>query len=101
MVEILKEQGYSENNIHVISTGQRFRDYFELIIEYMKNADNQEKLEKLKQDRKLRYLLDNPEYYEVLLNTISDVKEKGIDLNDSNKLINKKERTKYGFLIQE
>ncbi len=86
MVEILKEQGYSENNIHVISTGQRFRDFFELIIEYMKNVDNQEELERLKQDRRLRYLLDNPEYYEVLLNTISDVREKGIDLNDSNKI---------------
>ena len=83
MVEILKEQGYSENNIHVISTGQIFRDFFELIIEYMKNVDNQEELGKLKQDRMLRYLLDNPEYYEVLLNTI---KGKGIDLNDSNKI---------------
>ena len=86
MVEILKEQGYSENNIHVISTGQIFRDFFELIIEYMKNVDNQEELGKLKQDRMLRYLLDNPEYYEVLLNTISDVKGKVIDLNDSNKI---------------
>ena len=40
MVEILKKQGYSENNIHVISTGHQFREYFEKIIDFIRNVND-------------------------------------------------------------
>lgn len=39
----LIEGGLKEENIHIISTGIKFREYFNKIIDFMKNRNNNEK----------------------------------------------------------
>ena len=50
IIQNLKEEGFKEENIHLISTGHQFRDYFEKIIEFMKSIDDPKKLKELGQD---------------------------------------------------
>ena len=86
MVEILKKQGYSENNIHVISTGHQFREYFEKIIDFIRNVNDNEKIKKLGEDEKLRRILENKEYRNVLQNTISNIQKNNINLDNISKI---------------
>ena len=43
MTEMLIKEGYKEENIHIISTGHQFRDYFEKIIDFIRNINDSEK----------------------------------------------------------
>ena len=86
MVEILKKQGYSENNIHVISTGHQFREYFEKIIDFIRNVNDNEKIKKLGEDEKLKRILENKEYRNVLQNTISNIQKNNINLDNISKI---------------
>ena len=86
MINSLKQEGYSEENIHVISTGHQFRNYFEKIIEFMRNINDEEKLKQLGQDEGLRQILENKEYREVLSKTISDIQKNNINLDDISKI---------------
>ena len=59
LIKKLKEQGYSEENIHAIATGHEFRNYFEAIFEFIKNYGDPEEIEKLSipiDDKKLEKL---------------------------------------------
>ena len=62
MSEILKEQGIKEEDIHVVSVGKMFREYFNNIIDLAKNMKKMDK-EQLKQisiEDKLKDLCSNP-----------------------------------------
>ena len=50
MNDMLIKDGYKEENIHIISTGHQFRDYFEKIIDFIRNINDSEKLKKLGED---------------------------------------------------
>ena len=40
--EKLIERGYKPENIHIVTTGHEFRRYFELVMELIKNIDNED-----------------------------------------------------------
>ena len=43
----LKEQGYQEENIHLKTTGDEFRRFFNSIIDFIKHIDSLEKLKEI------------------------------------------------------
>ena len=82
IIEILKQQGYSDDRIHVISTGHEFRKYFNAIFEFIKNYQNEEAVEKLSQDSYLRVFSEKREYRDVLMATIIELKKSHADINN-------------------
>ena len=82
MTEMLIKEGYKEENIHIISTGHQFRDYFEKIIDFIRNINDSEKLKELGEDKGLKQILENKEYRKVLQNTISNIQKNNINLDD-------------------
>lgn len=82
LIRKLKEQGYSEENIHVISTGYEFRNYFNAIFEFIKNYEEKEKLEELAQNNYLKIFFEKREYREILIETITKLKQGKIDINN-------------------
>ena len=84
LISKLKEQGYSDLNIHVISTGHEFRNYFNAIFEFIKNYDETEKLDELTQNEYLKIFVDKKEYRDVLIETISKLKQDNIDTHNLN-----------------
>lgn len=90
IVKLLKQEllndGYMENNIHIVSTGHKFRDYFEKIIDFIKNRDNDEKLKEILEDEQLKYFFNNSEYREFLAKTILNIEKQNINLDDVSKI---------------
>ena len=84
IISKLKEHGYSEMNIHVISTGHEFRNYFNAIFEFIKNYDQTEKLDELTQNEYLKIFVEKKEYREILIDTISQLKQSNIDIHKLN-----------------
>lgn len=80
--KILLEQGYSEENIHIITTGHEFRNYFNAISEFIKNYNDSEGLERLSQDPYLRMFSEKQEYRDVLIDTILKLRRKNIDTSN-------------------
>jgi len=74
------EQGYQDDKIHVISTGTEFRMYFEKIIDFLNNADNEEYLKKLAEDRQIKGILENKEYRQALVSLMTRLKEQKVDI---------------------
>ena len=86
ITELLIKNGYKEENIHIISTGHQFRDYFEKIIDFIRNINDEKKLRELGQDTGIRQILNNGEYREILKNTISNIQKNNINLDDISKI---------------
>ena len=82
IVEKLKKQGYSDENIHVITTGHEFRDYFNAIFEIIKECNEPEKIEKIQLREDLKTILGNKEYRKILIDTILKLKQSEIDINN-------------------
>ena len=78
--ELIKE-GLKEENIHIISTGTKFREYFNKIIEFMKNRDNDEKLKEMENDPFMKQFLSNRKFRTSLTNTIAKIESRKIDLD--------------------
>lgn len=81
LIEKLKTEGYTNEQIHVQSTGNEFRKYFNSVIELVINFDNFEKLEELKTRPELKDFFNNKEYRELLLETIIKLKKANTDLS--------------------
>lgn len=79
IIEKLKIGGYKEENIHVISTGEEFRNYFNSISEFIRNFENPNKLKELSNNEYLKAISENREYRDILINTIKTLKENNID----------------------
>ena len=80
--KILLEQGYSDENIHIISTGHEFRNYFNAISEFIRNYNDSEGLERLSQDPYLRMFSEKREYRDILIDTILKLKRNNIDTSN-------------------
>lgn len=72
--EKLIERGYKPENIHIVTTGHEFRRYFELVMELIKNIDNEDILKKLKETEELKAIFGNKEYREKFVNELSKIK---------------------------
>lgn len=81
IIEKLKEQGYSEPNIHVITTGHEFRNYFNSIFDFIKNYKESEQIENFTQNNYLRTLLEKKEYRQTLIDTIINLRQSQIDVD--------------------
>jgi len=84
LIEKLKKQGYSEENIHVRETGHEFRAYFDSIFEFIKNYGDLEEIEKLSQNPNLKVFFEKREYRETLADTIIQLKQNQIDFSTLN-----------------
>lgn len=84
LIEKLKQQGYTDEQIHLITTGHIFRAYFNSVIELVLNFDNQEKLEELSTRKELRDFFENRKYRELLLKSITKLRETNMDLSQFN-----------------
>ena len=83
LVTQLIKDGYEEENIHVISTGKEFRNYFKEIINFIIKANNSENLEEFKKNEKIKQILENREYRKALIEKIDLIKLDIADINES------------------
>ena len=91
IIEKLSEQGYSEENIHVITTGHEFRNYFNSIFDFIKDYREPEQIESLSENNYLKSLLEKKEYRQILIDTIINLRQSQIDasvltIEDANNL---------------
>lgn len=82
MIEILKEQGYLEEQVHVITTGHEFRNYFNSIFDFIKKYESLKDEEDSLKNTYLTELLSNKANRELVIKTILKLKEKNIDINN-------------------
>lgn len=86
IVEELKKDGYSEEKIHIITTGQQFREYFEKIIELIRNIDDPQKMDELSKNEELRKVFEFQEFRDILTRTITKIKNSNINLDNVSKI---------------
>ena len=67
----LIERGYTEDNIHIISTGHEFRAYFKEVLKYIANIENDEVLKDIYNNGKIRNIIHNPEYRKSFIELIA------------------------------
>lgn len=81
MIEKLKEQGYTDEQIHLETTGNDFRRYFNSLIDLIVNLDNKEELNQIYKREELSEFFDNEVYRKTLARTIAQLKQRNIDLS--------------------
>lgn len=79
MHELVK-QGYQPENIHMYSTGNEFRKYFNSIIELMRNFNSENKDEIL-QRPEIKELFKKEEYRKTMSKTMATLMQNGADLS--------------------
>ena len=84
IIEKLKQKGYKDENIHLESTGDAFRKYFNSIIEMIQNIDSEEKAKECGESAEIKELINNEEYRKTLAETIAKLKKSKIDLRNFN-----------------
>lgn len=62
MVEKFEEQGYEKSNIHLISVGKKFREYFNKIVKLASNINNEQVLKELAKDEEIKNIFLNSNY---------------------------------------
>ena len=84
IIEKLKQMGYAEENIHLESTGNEFRKYFNIIVELIQSLDNEENVKKLTESEELKKIFSNNEYRKAFTETLAMLKKSGLDLSKFN-----------------
>ena len=79
MKKLLVQNGYKKENIYVISTGNEFRNYFNLLIDFINSIGDDEKMKILAQHSQIQELFNNSEYRNQLEKEILKLKEKKLD----------------------
>ena len=82
LIKKLETQGYEKDNIHVISTGNEFRRYFNILINFIKSLDNKEQLEKISDTEEMKDLMSTLKRRMTLIDTISRLRTAGVDLSN-------------------
>ncbi len=82
LIEKLENQGYESDSIHIISTGNEFRHYFNTLIDFIRSLDNPEELQKISEKPEMKDLMSNMERRLFLINTISKLRINGVDLSN-------------------
>lgn len=82
LIEILERSGYSKEQIHLESTGNDFRRYFNSIIDLIANLNNKEKLKEISNRPELKSFFNNEEYRQILSKTIANLIKENIDLSN-------------------
>ena len=79
MLEKLKNKGFSDKNIHLVSTGKMFREYFNKIMKLIENIDNEETLKGFSEDQDMKKVLMNPTYRKKIQEVFILLKKSGYD----------------------
>lgn len=79
MIEKLKERGFSDENIHLVSTGTMFRKCFNKVMSLISNIDNEEKMIEYSKDKDIRRILKNPIYRKKIRDLCISLKQSEID----------------------
>lgn len=82
LIEKLKEQGYTQEQIHLESTGDAFRRYFNSIIDLILNLNNEENLKNIVEREELREFFDNEKYRQILSKSIANLIKEQVNLSD-------------------
>lgn len=82
IISKLEKQGYEKENIHLISTGEEFRKFFNSIVDFIKKLNQPEELKKIGKSPQLQQILKNKEYRKVLKETIIKMQNSNIDLTN-------------------
>ena len=72
----LIERGYKEENIHIISAGHDFRDYFNEVLSFIESYNNDKKLKELYNKGVIKEIFENPKYKSDLINIMAKLKSK-------------------------
>ena len=79
--EKLKKRGYKEEDIHVISTGNEFRNYFNKIIDLMQNFWNITELQRITETEDMKKILLTPKYRQDFINSLLSMHKNKIDFS--------------------
>lgn len=82
LIKKLKSQGYTEKQIHLESTGNDFRRYFNSIIDLILNLNNKENLKNIIEREEVKEFFDNEKHREILSKSISNLIKEEVDLSD-------------------
>lgn len=82
LIELLKEEGYLEKNIHLISTGNKFREYFNSIIQFIRDFMGNKKELNIENKEELQTFFNNAEYRKTLSKTIINLIKTNATLNE-------------------
>lgn len=77
----LTKQGYVA---HIISTGHEFREYFNAIFDFIKSCKDLEQIVDFKENKYVNNFLEKKEYRDALIETIIEVKNRGIHVDELN-----------------
>lgn len=80
LIHELVEQGYKPENIHIKSTGEKFRKYFNSIVDLIKNFNGDNKDEILKRPE-IKELFEKEEYRKIISKTMATLMQNGTDLS--------------------
>lgn len=72
----LIERGYKEENIHIISAGHDFRDYFNEVLSFIESYNNDKKLKELYNKGVIKEIFENSQYKSDLINIMAKLKFK-------------------------
>lgn len=82
LIKKLKELGYSEENIHLESTGNEFRRYFNSIIDLILNLNkSEEELKTIRERDELKQFFNNENFRKALSKTIANLIKEDADLS--------------------
>ena len=81
LISILRKEGYSEENIHVVSTGDEFRMYFKMAMDFIESLklNNKEEYTHLAKTPELIEIMSNDEYNEAFRKTAYQLLKNDID----------------------
>lgn len=81
LIKKLEEAGYSRNQIHLESTGNDFRRYFNSIIDLILNLNNKDELEEICKRDELKQFFDNEDFRKTLSKTMANLIKENADLS--------------------
>ena len=76
------ENGYKEEDIHIINTGDEFRKYIRTIIEFYKNINDTGKMQEMKNKKEIQDIVNNKKYRDALIKSYMDLSIEGKDLSN-------------------
>ena len=76
------ENGIKEEDIHILSVGRRFREYFNKIINFIKNIESTEGLQEFIEDEDIKKIFENKEFRSQISDIIAALKLMGYKTED-------------------
>lgn len=82
MIENLKESGYTDEQIHLESTGAEFRKFFNDVVEFFQNRNNHERYNEIVKRDTLKEIFQNDEYRKGIIKSFIKIIASGEDVSN-------------------